>query len=116
MEEESMKRMFKVTVLASVMGMVIAGSALAQTADPVVEKRMETQERRIDQGVQSGELTPREAGRLEAEQARVKQTEQRMESDGKLTPKERARLNRMQNRASGDIYRQKHDHQSVNTN
>jgi tellurite resistance protein len=82
--------------------------------DPGIQKRMENQDQRIDQGVQSGALTPRETGKLEADQAKIKQAEERMKSDGKLTPKERQRLNQMQDRESRDIYKQKHDAQTGN--
>jgi hypothetical protein len=76
---------------------------------------MEKQERRIDQGVGSGQLTPREAGRLDAEQAKIKLDELRAKSDGNMTTKERAKLTREQNRASRDIYRLKHNKRQVNT-
>ncbi len=55
------------------------------TNDPGIQQRMQNQEQRIDQGVTSGALTPKETGRLEAEQAKIQQTEQRMKSDGQLT-------------------------------
>jgi CRISPR/Cas system-associated endoribonuclease Cas2 len=93
------------------------GPALAQqpsgTNDPGIQQRMENQENRIDQGVNTGTLTPKETGRLEAEQARIQQAEERMKSDGNLTTKERQRLNTMQNKAGGDIYTQKHDSQTA---
>lgn len=85
----------------------------AQTNDPGIEKRMENQERRIDQGIASGALTPQEAGKLEAQQARIKQREERMEADGKLTPEERAKLTKAQNKASKNIYRKKHNKKTV---
>lgn len=85
------------------------------TNDPGIQQRMQNQEQRIDQGVKSGTLTPKETGRLEAEQAKIRQTEQRMKSDGQLTPNERQKLNHMQDRASDNIYRQKHDRQKANT-
>jgi hypothetical protein len=81
----------------------------AQTADPGIEQRMQNQEKRIDQGVESGALTPKEAGNLEAQQARIKQREEHMKADGKLTPEERLRLTKAQNRASKNIYRKKHN-------
>jgi hypothetical protein len=62
------------------------------------------------------ELTPREAGKLEAEQAQIEQTKERMQSDGQLTGKERQRLDNMQDRSSQRIYRQKHDAQKANQN
>jgi hypothetical protein len=93
------------------------GPALAQqpsgTNDPGIQQRIENQDHRIGQGVNTGALTPKETGRLEAEQARIKQAEERMKSDGNLTTKERQRLNTMQNKASGDIYTQKHDPQTA---
>jgi hypothetical protein len=95
-------------------GLVFGQTTAYGTNDPGVQKRMSNQEQRIDQGIQSGSLTPREAGRLEGEQAKIQQTEERMKSDGQLTPQERQRLTNMQNRASSDIYRQKHDAQTAN--
>ena len=56
------------------------------TNDPGIQQRMQNQEQRIDQGVKSGALTPKETGRLEAEQAKIQQTEQRMKSDGTSRP------------------------------
>jgi len=91
------------------------GAAPSSMQDPRIQQRMQNQESRIDQGVKSGELTPKEAEKLEAEQAKIRQTEQRMKSDGNLTPKEREKLHNMQDRASDHIYRQKHDRQKVNT-
>jgi CRISPR/Cas system-associated endoribonuclease Cas2 len=84
------------------------------TSDPGIQQRMQNQEQRIDQGVSSGALTPKEAGKLEAEQAKIRQTEQRMKSDGQLTPNERQKLNNMQDRSSQHIYNQKHDAQTAN--
>ena len=84
------------------------------TNDPGIQQRMQNQEQRIDQGVKSGALTPKEAGRLETEQTKIQQTEQRMKSDGKLTPKERQKLQNMQDRSSQHIYNQKHDAQTAN--
>ena len=66
-------------------------------------------------GVQSGALTPKEAGRLEAQQARIAQEEARMKADGNLTKAERAKLTHDQNRASKAIYRKKHNNRTANT-
>jgi hypothetical protein len=90
---------------------VFAQTTTSRTTDPGIQKRMQNQDRRIDQGVKSGELTPKEAGRLEADQARIQQTEERMKSDGNLTGQERQKLNTMQDRSSDRIYQQKHDRQ-----
>jgi len=99
------------TVVAGALSLMAAGAAFAGTNDPVIQQREQNQDKRIDQGVASGQLTPKEAGRVEAQQAKIKQDEARMKADGNLTKKERAKLTREQNRASRTIYRQKHDRQ-----
>jgi hypothetical protein len=92
-----------------------SGADIGSMKDPRIQRRMQNMEQRIDQGVKSGELTPKEAGKLEAEQARIKQAESRMKSDGNLTGQERQKLHTMQDRSSNNIYRQKHDRQKANT-
>ena len=117
----------KIKLMISALAVAAAGAAIAQpatpairaqpampgnpTAMPRVEQREMNQERRIQQGVNSGQLTQREAVRLQAEQGRIERAENRAQADGRVTPQERARLNSMQNHASGDIYREKHDRQ-----
>jgi len=114
----SMNPIVKATVAAGACIILSVGTAMAQgangTNDPGIQQRMTNQENRIEQGVQGGALTPRETGRLEAEQTRIRQTEARMKSDGNLTVRERERLTTMQNQASQDIYNQKHDAQTAN--
>ena len=107
-------------VVAGAAGLAVAAilvcSPLARaqsTNDPGIEKRMENQQGRIQQGVDSGQLTPKEAGRLQAQQARIKQHELRAKADGNLTPGKRAKLARQQNRASRNIYRLKHNDKTV---
>ena len=78
-----------------------------------INKREENQQDRIAQGINSGQLTPREAARLEQQEARIEQLEAKdRASGGKLTRKERAELERLLNTESGRIYRQKHDSQT----
>jgi hypothetical protein len=81
------------------------------TATPRIDQREANQEKRIQQGVKSGQLTGRETARLQGEQARIERAEARAKADGKVTPKERERIAQMQNKASRDIYREKHDAQ-----
>lgn len=87
------------------------GTAPNPTATPRIDQREANQERRIEQGEKSGQLTAREANRLEKEQGRIERAEDRAKADGKVTAKERAHLNNMQDRASRDIAREKHDRQ-----
>ena len=91
-----------------------ASPAFAQTTStPRIDQRQENQERRIEQGVQSGQLNQREAARLEKGQARVQTMENRAAADGKVTAKERARIERAQDKQSRRIYREKHDKQTA---
>ena len=105
-----MKRHLKTVMGAGVATLLMATALYAgPTSDPVIQQREQNQEKRIDQGVKSGELTPREAGKLDRQQTRIKQDETRMKSDGKLTNKERRKLTAEQNRASRDIHKKKHN-------
>ena len=83
------------------------------TATPRIDKRQANQQKRIDQGIASGNLTQKEADRLKTEQARNARAEERAKADGVVTKKERARLNARENRSSKHIARQKHDRQKV---
>ena len=98
--------------LAVAVSMLVAGSALAQTATPGLNDRQENQKARIEQGVRSGQLTHREAARLRAEQRRIRAEKRLARADGVVTPAERAQIRRDQRRASRHIYRQKHDAQT----
>ena len=86
---------------------------LAQTAPatPNVDKRQANQQQRIDQGVKSGELTTKEAARLEKGQDHVQKMEDKAKADGKVTAKERERLQHAENKQNRAIARQKHDGQ-----
>jgi len=93
---------------------VLAASvASAQTATPHVTKRQLRQQARIEQGVRSGELTPRETRRLELQQGKIQADKRKAKADGVVTPAERAKLAREQNRASRTIYRLKHNEREV---
>lgn len=98
------------TGVAIAIGSLFAGAAFAQSIDSIDQRDL-NQQRRIEQGVESGQLTGREASRLQGEEARVQRLESRAESDGVVTPRERARIEQAQNRVGRDIYRESHDAQ-----
>ncbi len=86
--------------------------AFAQTTStPRIDQRQANQERRIDQGVQSGQLNQKEAARLEKGQARVQKMEDKAVADGKVTARERRRIERTQDKQSRKIARERHDRQ-----
>ena len=101
---------------AFLIGLIATAAAVpvyAQTATPGIDARQERQEQRIDQGVASGELNQREAGRLERQQDRIQGMEEKAKADGVVTNQERRQLNRAQDRASRHIKREKHDRQKA---
>ena len=94
---------------------LILGCAVAVTAHtPGINRRERHERQRIRQGVRSGELTRRETARLMAGQARIHAAERYAKADGRVTVRERRRLDSMLDRASRNIYRQKHDPQDRN--
>jgi hypothetical protein len=111
----------KIQMLMGALVIAAGGAAMAQsatppapgnpTATPRIDQREVNQEKRIQQGVKSGELTPRETNRLQAEQGRIQKAETKAKADGKVTAKEREHIEHMQNHASRDIKREKHDGQ-----
>jgi len=99
-----MKKLLTVAVLGA-----LSLPAFAQTSTPQIDQRQDRQERRIEQGVRSGELTPRETARLERGQARIREMERRALADGRISPRERAAIDREQDRQNQLIARLKHN-------
>ncbi|HTJ97422.1 MAG TPA: hypothetical protein VL381_08120 [Rhodocyclaceae bacterium] len=95
---------FAATLIAS----VIALPVMAQTN---IDQRQVNQDRRIEQGEQSGSLTNHEAKRLEKGEAHIDKMEAKAKSDGVVSQKENARIEHAENKESRAIYRQKHDAQ-----
>ena len=90
-----------------------ASVVAAQTNTPGLDGRQATQEQRIQQGVGSGQLTPRETYKLEQGQARVQNLENKAKADGVVTNAERAKIQGAQDVQSKRIYNQKHDAQTA---
>lgn len=105
-----MKKSIVFGIMAGILVVMGAGIACASsTYDPRINRREMRQEQRIDRGIASGRLTPREAQALGREQAGIRHMEARMKSDGHLTLRERLRLNHRLNVASRDIWRLNHN-------
>lgn len=90
---------------------LMTGTAYAEADPPRIDQRQANQERRIDEGITSGQLNQREAAKLDKQQDHIDNMENKAKSDGVVTKKERARLHAAQDRASKNIARQKHDRQ-----
>lgn len=113
--------MFNMKAAVVAVALAFAGTAFAQTtstppakdpaATPGIDKRQANQQKRIDQGVKSGQLTGKEAARLEKREAKLESDKEKAQADGKVTKQERKKLHREANRDSKAIFRQKHDAQ-----
>lgn len=84
--------------------MAVCSASFAQSTATTVQRDV-NQQRRIEDGLKSGELTVQEAGKLEREEGRIDKLQSRELKDGHLSDAERARLRAAQNRASADITR-----------
>jgi hypothetical protein len=74
-------------------------------------QRNVNQQKRIEQGVQSGQLTNHEAGKLERGESKINRQEARAGANGHVGAAEQRRIQGTENRESRRIYRQKHDAQ-----
>jgi hypothetical protein len=121
-----MNNIFTKSLLAlAVVGLMLAGSAAAQTSisgagpgvvDPghprvnEVNKREQNQQKRIGNGVSNGKLTSQQTANLEKRETKVQNREQKdmAAHNGHLTKAEQKGINRQQNRISKSIYKDKH--------
>jgi len=103
-----MNKFVGVIMTGALITISLAQPLLAQAGE--IGERQRSQQERIGEGIESGTLMPKEAAKLEREEARIQREKRRFrQNDGKLGPKEKAKLNRDLNKTSRDIYREKHD-------
>ena len=74
-----------------------------------LDKRQTRQLRRIEHGIDSGELTRKEARKLTRQQRQIARVEKEFSSDGHYSRKERRILEAKLDKAGGGIYRKKHN-------
>ena len=74
-----------------------------------IDRRQDRQQHRIERGVRSGEITPSEYHRLQAEQARIRQLEANAKRDGHIDRREAAAIERAQDAASRHIAQERND-------
>ena len=94
---------------------LLAGPIFAQTVANDVQRDV-NQQSRIEQGLKSGQLSTKEAGKLEREQAGIAKAEHNAMQDGKVSKQEQRKIDQMQNKASADVYAEKHDAKIGNPN
>jgi hypothetical protein len=105
-----MKRVFFIISLSAAMLTPTFGQEAGER-EGRIQQRKENQQKRIAQGVASGQLTAGETANLESKEARVNREvrKDRAANGGTLTPQERGQVNRQQNRLSRNIYGDKHN-------
>lgn len=107
-------------LVAALFAGVISASVFAQTTTPptpapgntntpVIDKRAANQEKRIEAGEKSGQLTPKEANNLEKRETKLNNDIAAAKADGKVTKAERAKLTKEEDRNSKRIYKKKHN-------
>jgi hypothetical protein len=80
------------------------------------QQRDVNQQERIEQGLQSGQLSTKEAGQLERGQQHIDSMEAHDLRNGSITPAEQSKLNAAENRESQAIYADKHNGVTGNPN
>jgi hypothetical protein len=103
------------TTLIACLLLGTGAAAFAQAPAGTVQRDV-NQEKRIEQGLQSGALNTREAATLQREESRVDRMQTNALKDGKLSAAEQAKLNAAQNKVSADIYADKHNNVTGNPN
>jgi len=74
--------------------------------------RQKAQQKRIDEGVESGELTKKEARKIEKKEAKLHRQVRKDRADGGgMTARERAKIEKKQDKLSEQIHKEKHDSQ-----
>ncbi len=97
------------TLFIAFAAMTVVGATSASADE--IDRRQSMQERRIQEGVRSGEINRREYRQLEIEQARIRQLEARAKADGRVDAREAAEIRRAQNEASRHIRQESTDNE-----
>jgi hypothetical protein len=103
------------TAITIAVSALLAVPALAQTTSSEVQRDV-NQQQRIENGLQSGQLSTKEAAKLEKGEANIEKMESKAEANGNLGNAEKQRIQRAQNKESQEIYRDTHNAQTGNPN
>jgi hypothetical protein len=101
---------FSITTKAATLALSLALVPVSLFAQEIQNRKTDQQDR-IGQGVRSGQMTARETGHLEHQEAGINREERgmRAQDHGHLTAQDRRTINRQQNQESRRIYRDKHN-------
>lgn len=95
--------------LSTVMLALVATVATTSVMADSINQRQHRQDKRIAQGIKSGELTKDEVKDLRAERRAIRTEERAYRADGKFTKAERKDVQQDLNQSSREIHQQKHD-------
>ena len=103
---------FSSLLSGAVLCAILLPAASQAAPQQTINQRERNQQERINQGIQSGQLTRKEASKLESQEAKIRVNERYDKKDGKLTPAERTKLQKQLNTTSRSIYRDKHNNKT----
>lgn len=107
--------MQRTMIATTIAALLLSFGAHAQNAGTETARDTD-QQKRIEQGLKSGQLSTREAASLENQERRVDATEARDMRNGKLSAGEKSQIQREQNHVSADIYKDNHNAVKGNPN
>jgi hypothetical protein len=101
----------KINILGGFLVATLAITSIANAQDrtPVINARQHNQERRINNGVRSGQLTRNETRHVRNDERRIRSEKRITKASGHVTPRQRTMLRHQENRTSRTIYRDKHN-------
>jgi hypothetical protein len=102
--------MKKILGIAALSALSLPAFALDST--PRIDQRQANQERRIEEGLRSGQLTRNEAQRLREGQREIRRMERQALADGRISPREAARIEQAQDIEDRRIAQERHDRQA----
>jgi hypothetical protein len=95
-----------IVALAAVL--LVSGPALAQRT---IEQRMDRQEERLDNGADSGQLTPKEEQKIENRHENIEEKRDAARADGHVSKREAKNIRRAEDRTGKMIRHERHDDQ-----
>ena len=111
-----MKKLLLFSVLSLIFarqGFAADNAAATPKREEIIDQREVNQQKRIEQGVKSGELTKQETQNLEKREDKIKSDEANAMKDGKMSKKEFKKLEHEENRVSRDIHKKKRNNRKV---
>ena len=102
----------KIAAIALAATLAVTATAMhAQETNSTINQRKADQQRRIGQGVRSGQMTAGETAHVEHQERAINHEERNMraQDNGHLTRSDRSTLQHQQNAESRRIYRDKHN-------